>query len=517
MHRDGVIYFNCGSGAIVRLAVSLHSLRKHWKGEVGLLQMGPLPDVVKNVCDHYKVEVINVPEQKGNIYLKKIKSNIYSPYQRSFYIDADTLIVGDISPAFKYIRKYGLVFSNFAEWITTGKTVSKRIRGWNDICPELIKPALEYGGAINVGTYGFTKDHPFMDIWIKYTTAGEKKKNFIPDELAAQILAPHFDHFLLPQDWNISVRYGNMGKDPKVIHYHGKKHCKDFELCKPWKKAFFETCQEVDLPSEYYDKRLVEWLTNDGHIDKKRNPTKRSKLPKKEEKSMKDELTVVCAVDRKYVKEYKKNIESWKANLIPTGCELLVLHDKLTSGDLEWIQNSYDNVRLVPIDAKAEEVWPKPRDRMLTAFIRDTAGQIKTPYWLKIDTDARVSKNMKDKFAEWIPHDLFAHKWGYTKPGQWLVDLDNWADSKMDTVDRFKGSAPLFDDHKACSEQRRYGHRRIASFCCLHSTKFTEWAAEICDFKPPVPSHDTYLWYVAKRGGWIWGWTKMKQWIDLNV
>ena len=49
---------------------------------------------------------------------------------------------------------------------------------------------------------------------------------------------------------------------------------------------------------------------------------------------------------------------------------------------------------------------------------------------------------------------------------------------------------------------RKFGHARIASYVALHKADFTRYCAEIAGDRLPVPSHDTYLWYIAARRGW---------------
>ena len=57
----------------------------------------------------------------------------------------------------------------------------------------------------------------------------------------------------------------------------------------------------------------------------------------------------------------------------------------------------------------------------------------------------------------------------------------------------------VFDQSKV--EGRKYWHPRVASFVQFHRSDFVRTAAEMAGGRLPVPSHDTYLWYVANRLG----------------
>jgi len=122
---------------------------------------------------------------------------------------------------------------------------------------------------------------------------------------------------------------------------------------------------------------------------------------------------------------------------------------------------------------------------------------------LKIDADAYFCDGQDIILDHFYEHDLAGHKWKYTKPGKWICDLDDWAfDEDLD------GDAYLSEDkRKEAEASKRYGHRRIASFVCLHNTEFTKEASEFVKDRMPVPSHDTYFWYMAERlpnRKWCW-------------
>lgn len=241
---NGVIYFNKGTKCVERMGVSLHSLRKVYSGPVLIINEGEIPPELQLYADTMKAEILDLPDVKRPPLVSKVSILQFAEFDNNVFLDADTLVHEDISQLFEWCASSGLVFTNFCDWFTQGKTIQKRILQWSDLTPELIRPALEYGTAINTGVFAFKKHHPFLEYWERMTPMGAKKKLFIPDELCAQLLIPHFEHYLAPKEWNNSVRYGKV-EGSKITHYHGNKHNGRYEACKIWRAELEELKKEV--------------------------------------------------------------------------------------------------------------------------------------------------------------------------------------------------------------------------------------------------------------------------------
>lgn len=154
-----------------------------------------------------------------------------------------------------------------------------------------------------------------------------------------------------------------------------------------------------------------------------------------------------------------------------------------------------------PEDGIAREV--SQRERMLSAFIR-IAPAITTSWYLKVDTDVVASAAGPVIDPEWLARDskgaipaIVASPWGYTKPGDWVDDLQDWAD-KHPELDAF----PRLDLPSGRG-QRRFGHPRICSWICLINTAFGNICNQLAPPPGPLPcpSQDTYHWYIAARRG----------------
>jgi hypothetical protein len=149
------------------------------------------------------------------------------------------------------------------------------------------------------------------------------------------------------------------------------------------------------------------------------------------------------------------------------------------------------------------------REGMLTAFVMGVSEYVKTPYWCKIDADATPKVDRFEWDDKAFDCDIAGHKWGYTKSkGAWkkehfLNTLDDWWDVAYDVSDdMFPRNLPY---------KERYGHKRIASFLCLHKTEFSKYCSELARDRLPIPSHDTYCWYVAERLGKKIGYYNLKR------
>jgi hypothetical protein len=161
---------------------------------------------------------------------------------------------------------------------------------------------------------------------------------------------------------------------------------------------------------------------------------------------------------------------------------------------LDFLRNNL-NLKIIEWDFPPAQ---SQRERMLSCFVYGAARDVTTKYWLKIDADG-FATNYNDLLEEEMKdYDVYGHKWGYTKPGRWIHELDVWANK----LPVFKGTKDIFDPKNVSGN--RYGHKRIASYIQFHKTEFVKKAREIAGERWPVPSHDTYLWYVAERLGYKW-------------
>ena len=209
------------------------------------------------------------------------------------------------------------------------------------------------------------------------------------------------------------------------------------------------------------------------------------------------EFTTVVGVDDEHLPELHHVMRTWARNSPQVVERMLFLVDeKLTNTGLlaniitAWGgECTYEVVR--------EQYGVDQRTRMLNALTVIPPRVVQTPYFLKLDTDVVAFGNLeKDIGEDWFADYpvLVAPRWGYTKPWTMMRDLDEWS-TKWEAFD----GLPRPEWHRADEKAK---HQRIISWCCFVNSG---WALDLLRYLPedmiPVPSQDTFLWYMAQLQG----------------
>lgn len=194
------------------------------------------------------------------------------------------------------------------------------------------------------------------------------------------------------------------------------------------------------------------------------------------------EFSIVTAVTPDYLKKLSWALPTWPLKSQFKNRRLYVFHHGFSQpeNDLSWIGEYFSDIRFFEFTMPEYE---NQRELMLSSFVLGSAKEVKEPYFCKLDADTFFTDE-QDVFTEDdFNYDLFSHSWGYTKPGWWIDKLDAWVKDKPYRGDR--------------NDKGRRSEKRIQSICCLHRTEFVRKCADACGTRLPVPSHDTYLWYMA--------------------
>ncbi len=461
MTQQGAVFFTCGSSHCERLLVAIHSLR---------LQHPLLPVAVMALDDNKApvgffehlhddgVQVIKFAPVPGYSALcHKIRSLHYAPFDVNFFIDADMVVMAPLDDAFKAITdspSVGLAFVNFANWRSDGNSISKRIRRFAGLVPdEVIEAAVQHGPAINVGSFVFRRGHRFLQEWEFGTAMGAKNRVFIPDEIYAQVSLPQLvalgEAVVLGPEWGESVRYP-VCKEPRIVHYHGDKHDGTYSLCNVWRKM-----------RDQSQARRFQYADN----------------------------TLVVAVDAGYYKTFSKSLANWRQHNVMRGLRTLLIHD----GSLTQAQ--IDDTGFERAVAYQNQHTKTQRALMLNSFVLCAPFEVETPYWTKLDADCQVGPETRlFESPKWRGYDLISHRWSYTKPQEWVPTLEAWR--------KQKGIGKQFitdEEFAAQAGNRTFRSARIQSFACFHNTESSRLMAApaVEDGVLPVPSHDTYLWFMA--------------------
>lgn len=235
------------------------------------------------------------------------------------------------------------------------------------------------------------------------------------------------------------------------------------------------------------------------------------------------EFTTVLAVDKQHLQELLIAWPTWKAfrpEIVSS--PMVVFCDGLQQSRGEWERELSpiigDRIGLSAATKLVDWNWfptlPQ-RERMLTAFAY-AADHVRTPWFLKLDTDC-IAIGPGAWWRDWWFEDdpaFVASPWGYSKPADVLMRLDGWANEiagefatkeKYGVTNLFTGTSALGIPFHPAADRIR--HRRIISYVYWGNTA---WHREIASLawarfetgirgRLPVPSQDTFHWYVAER------------------
>ena len=196
---------------------------------------------------------------------------------------------------------------------------------------------------------------------------------------------------------------------------------------------------------------------------------------------MAHDFGIVSAVTPDYLKNLEWCAPTWKYKPQFADKRLYVFHHGFKSLDRLKALWPADKLDLIEWNMDAAE---SQRELMLSAFVLGAAQAVVEPYFVKLDADTFFTDSQDVFLPKDFKYDLYAHKWGYTKPGWWVNKLQAWSELQEYT-------GPTNSGTKA--------DKRIISWCCLHKTEFVRKCAKAAGSRLPVPSHDTFLWFLADR------------------
>lgn len=212
------------------------------------------------------------------------------------------------------------------------------------------------------------------------------------------------------------------------------------------------------------------------------------------------DLTLLVAVDEQHLKELQLTWKTWatfKPEIVK--CPLVLIHDAEFDDSQIQLDPAPENLTLVPWEMPAAA---DQREKMLTSLVQVAAREVKTTWYLKLDTDVVAVNESEWLEPEWFNSDAHGRKpafvsspWGYTKPADAIDRLDDWGD----TIDGLKQHQRL--NLEPCEKPDRVNHARIISWCFFGNTEWTRQVSSWTNGRLPVASHDTFLFYCAERQG----------------
>ncbi len=263
--KRGIILYNQGAKCLVRMLVCLHSLRKWWSGGITVFLEGPHPPQFISMLKQWHVRIVETSNPASGPYIRKVEVCLESPYERTLWLDSDTIVCGPIDEIMDELDNYEVVTPHFAGWWADGRTIRRRIRGYEGKCPQdWIEQAIGRYPAVNMGVFAVRRGASFLQPWLELSRKGDHKVVRLPEEIAFQILYPRYPVGIISPKFGASVKHDPGTSDIRIVHYHGQKHVHPFELCQHWKQHFHELLDlgNSQLPSmlSYADRRLKKYL-----------------------------------------------------------------------------------------------------------------------------------------------------------------------------------------------------------------------------------------------------------------
>lgn len=249
----GVVMLNLGTGHAAMLAVSVFSLRRHYKGPITIFcdeKSQPYTDMVCEAGHCQKYVMNSNPDIKHKSYSVKPRIPSLSPYKYTLQLDTDIIVTGEFSELWPH-HEEELVLTQFSSWVSTGGMMSKRIGMYRDVQPELVKKQLSRPHpAINTGVLAYgNRSKDARKEWLELTE--QKLGKFIVDEIAMQVLTSAGGKIRVLDDrYNCSPFYGHNKDNARIWHFHGSKHIRKEAGKSLWWPEFCEAARVnfADLP-----------------------------------------------------------------------------------------------------------------------------------------------------------------------------------------------------------------------------------------------------------------------------
>lgn len=228
--------------------------------------------------------------------------------------------------------------------------------------------------------------------------------------------------------------------------------------------------------------------------------------------------TTVLGIDAKHFQQLCLVWLTWKIHKPSIlNHPMVIFVDKENPVDYRNIESNIDHPDLHIVSWPPEDVFypeakldekdkfgKSQRYKMLAGFAHIPAMFVQTPYWFKLDSDAYAIGHDDWIDPEWFKNDpnIVGHRWGFTKPANFIDLLDQWVEKNPSIPFDFPTAS--LNLPRDSPESERVSHPRIASWCSFFKTSFTVRASRIanktCGYcMLPVPSQDTYHWYMATR------------------
>ncbi|MCA9185360.1 MAG: hypothetical protein R3E01_19420 [Pirellulaceae bacterium] len=258
----GIVYLLTSNRLAARFVVSLHSLRQWYDGPVTVFTTRPESHEIGERCAQdaaLRIDHRQICERRAAVqtaaYLTKPKAIAESPYEATVFLDADTLIVGDISKLLLSAQRHDITATVFGCWTTTDDHYRELLGKWRRLnisnetlgysLTELIDRALDAAHpAINIGVFAMRRGSLLLGEWDRLTLAARTMP--IPDEVSFQLLLPDYSHALLGMEYNYHPVACPPRDDIRIWHFAGGMHLPNVHSHEVW-LAEYDECRRKNV------------------------------------------------------------------------------------------------------------------------------------------------------------------------------------------------------------------------------------------------------------------------------
>lgn len=232
--ENAVVFYNVGTACVVRLMVSLFSLRKVWDGKVIVMLEGPQMHWLRYAWQHFNVDARYFqPDQAYKSYFcRKPEIAEILNTGKYLYVDSDTVFVQPIAEIFDMLDAHPFVVSQFSQWRCNRMRQHRWYRRWRRIVGRDVDPSQPM---VNMGLVAWAPNaEKVIAQWKRNTRLMDTHGFQDTDELAISAMLPNPKIKVLPHCWNqssrIRWRLDELGKhrdandQPKIYHFHGNRH-----------------------------------------------------------------------------------------------------------------------------------------------------------------------------------------------------------------------------------------------------------------------------------------------------
>jgi hypothetical protein len=245
-----VVYVMSGAAHLPYFVVSCWTLRHFWDGPVDVYSWPTLRrkpgsgsyEIMRRIAKDRSLGIQlhkHEPKRRGRNSQFEDKQLVMMQMQcdSALYLDADTMICGDVVPILGWAEQCGFCATQFNQWVTTGNTVRGRIERlrpiegreqFSEINQDMVDEVLRNTWpSVNGGVFACQPSSELLPFWHKWTCVA--RPIFISDETVLHILVPRFTfinriHVMMGGAYNCSPKYQPpdlADEDVVIWHFHG--------------------------------------------------------------------------------------------------------------------------------------------------------------------------------------------------------------------------------------------------------------------------------------------------------